>query len=1224
MALNRNSPEFLLYPVNNNRTAWRPIAMPVILSVPRRRYPDGTSIEFSDIFNCRISFAKAPTNTKVAGIEHRDIIPPENQVYAIEIQNHELVKYYIDIKGCFLKRLLDPLNPAITQDIEFEDAKDGDIVQYTCLSGVTSSFTYYSDADYFDLSQVFLDTEDLTPSVYQLVYACSYYERLITEDDLAEFVCIDPNRVGFANLVMPINHPGDIIGEFHRLTPAIYLTSSDKANDSTLGLYRLFTDILQDVKDEQDLLGKINHVYSCSPEIIPYLSSQLGWELPYFPQSLSREIEGKTQTLDKLRRAILRRTVELQSLRGSARAITRIFNLFGYRALISNLWWTSDGKLLVQPGERLPTEYASQEIRYVDDPFTTDVVESGLKPTGFYQNSAYLINRPQVIDGIDGFEAYVDGGPITITSIICNDIQAEALKSLDLNGTSLYKGHRIPQSIIDFIESEQAFSVSIFRVPNTSKENIGESELDIPTPVNIGSLPSAVAIGENPVAMIARNTSFDRDENKLSYTLNGSFNNSKRQFFVFATYSRAAYVVPNELIPSNYFSLQVLNRSNSDTINGIALEFALDFLEKVKAFHSLLYLINTRIVADEVYQVTDFSVGGAVTQRYNTDAGKLQVPPAIIPIDPTVEGDYECSKLSAISLGYKDSDLKYRKLVIDNLIKEWQSYNAPTPVRIADLTLDLQLSQRRFHRLASITLSTLSGIAPLDSLSHNSTEKVWLLNAGQADIILSHQNWSTPDNRLILPQNADFLLEPGKLVFLSYDMSAKRWLVETEIDQDVYDLLPNYASLCASNVFGQQRITTDGYDLSYEVALPTPRTVDSGDWRTESAADEESDAAVADYCTSDSFTDYNYKGRVTDVIALQKQSEAEETWTATGCELSFGSGVYYTFPARSTLVHSGTKNPSGPSGRPIFSGGTNTNQVRGYIDEATTEVLTQDYKTSTDNRLGKLYKSYSHPANESLHYHSSGAGNTLLQRDNLALQRPSLNISKVDMFLPGCRFPTMNRLAADYTSGYELRPWDLESCDNPCTSSLNPTLTTDTDGSESLTYAALPYVVLGNNLTPDIPNMNDGAPATPAKVIHRIYSNGINSGSPAIAFDQLDYATGTTTSTDLIYYRSLLTGGSINDDVNGYPSIRGRVTISYSFSTSLADQMTDLPTFPTRTGYYWTLSSGILNAADGRRLNCSTMTGDQADLQSVLDLEEHVNAAVYFLNGEIADLLKTV
>src|SRR5262245_4242361 len=86
----RHTPTFLLFPTNNNRTAWRPIGQPVILVVPHRRGFDGGPLSDSGVFNVRIYIEDVPQEARVAGPDHIGQRFPDRELYATTVDSLEL------------------------------------------------------------------------------------------------------------------------------------------------------------------------------------------------------------------------------------------------------------------------------------------------------------------------------------------------------------------------------------------------------------------------------------------------------------------------------------------------------------------------------------------------------------------------------------------------------------------------------------------------------------------------------------------------------------------------------------------------------------------------------------------------------------------------------------------------------------------------------------------------------------------------------------------------------------------------------------------------------------------------------------------------------------------------------------------------------------------------------------------------------------------------------
>ncbi len=610
--MDRHNPGFVLFPVNNDRTGWRPYGLPVILVVPHRRDLSGAGVENSGVFNVRVYIEDVPDEALVAGHDNVGVRYPDRELYAVSIDNFMLAERLVDLSGYGV----------------------GDVVEYVSNSGVRGSFEFVGGADFYDLSDVLVDMEDLPVGDYNIVYYCEFFTRVVSFGDVVEFYCIDVSSTSIGLLRSRVRHPGRVLDEFYRLTPPPYLDNAVKSADSTIGLYRPFTDILQDVADEQDLLRSINWVGRVSPEVIPYLSVLLGWDIPYFPKSL-----------DSLRRAVLFRTVEFQNLAGSRRAIRNIFRLFGFEILISNLWWSSDGRRLIRP-DGPACEGVSFNSRC-----QVDVVLSSYSNVSFDVYGVPLLFRPQEKFEFDGFRTSVDGGNLVVDAYLVDDTSV-------LDG--VVDGLKNNPSGCNCLVDDDGFVIPAFDVGGF----VGHTRVYIS-----GDDVEFDTVG---VAVLDDNVSFDRDNNVLNFVAHAP----SGRLFVFCSYMRQDLVVPVHMrnLQSNRFDVQVLNRGLDGFADPVTLDFAIDFIYRIKAFHSLLNLIYQNIDFSEVYAVTDICVGGDIRQRYDTDMGMFQVPPAIIPqIPDDLDG---CVLLKPEAIGYKMADIVYRLRMLRNLPDEFEAWKS--------------------------------------------------------------------------------------------------------------------------------------------------------------------------------------------------------------------------------------------------------------------------------------------------------------------------------------------------------------------------------------------------------------------------------------------------------------------------------------------------------------------------------------------------------------------
>lgn len=1076
----RHNPSWILFPINDNCTAWKPISFPVILIVPHRRTQNGSPISDSGIFNVRIFIEDVPREALVAGHDHIGQRFPDKELYSESVDSLELADRAIAVGDYPITR-----NGVA---IDFSEAKEGDLITYTTSTRIHDTIPYIPDADYYDLSDIKIDVELLPRDKYNLVYQTEFFYRITSDDDSHEFLCIDVNRVARSEQRLKVNHPGDVINEFYKLTPPPYLTNEIKSKDSTVELYRPFTTVLQDVMDEQDLLEKINWVFDTPPEAIPYLSSLLGWDLPYFPESL-----------DVLRRAVLRRTVEFQTLAGTRRAIINLFRLFGFEILISNLWWSSDGKRFIRPGEALPSPYENEQITQ-QTVCQVDPLLNNWATTGFGEFSIPFLFRPQELAGFDDFQAARDGGDVTIEAYTVSKDSA-AYTILQNLMASIFDDVENYGSIEGSTTDSNGFlnSVALSNAMD-GQEVLGFSQILISG--KLGEATKESLVGLQP-PLKRNNISFNRETNKLQLTLNGYQDLENTAIFAFAVYERQKIVVPDIIanLQSNRFDIQVLTQSATEFADPITLEFSIEFLYRLKAFHSLLNVIRTRIELTETYNVTSFCVGGDRIQRYDTDAGMLQVPPAIIPNIPTDITD--CTKLDPTSLGYKDSDILLRLRMLSSLPEEHEAWKVLDPRD--DATTDgLQ-------------------IAPMLAAS-NRTDCLYTQH-GQDRIVGTRV------------EKAESITHPTPTSNQSAGVETNPKL--SPVDASDNSVFPSTGPLVSSNSNSSpfrlfQREYTDIY-------VPLCELDGATDYCYKGRVDDEvlhSSAVV-----ESEYVQFKPCG-------ISMGSGSYYTYPATS--ITIVAGV--TRPASRSLTV-----------QTQFSGNAKTGGIEHYATGVQKEYLDADYNKplspKLNSHLGRLYRNYGHPPVETLHYTNRGGLTNLDQRYQLALQRPSLSIQKATMHLPGCRFPTMNAIESDFTHPTWLaRPWD-DSYSTACGPAyickpeptfLNCYLETNTDGDQTMVFDTVEFKVLGNGMTPDISSLGEHVVGTnstfvESDVIHSVYMN--DSYSPYVVLDQVcEYdsavsADGTIPVTTPLFTSAseCATGGMI-DYADGYACVYGEQT----------------------------------------------------------------------------------
>jgi hypothetical protein len=1012
-----SSPSFLLFPTNNNRTAWKPVKFPVILVATNRYDPLGIPIDNSEIFNVRIYIENVPHEARVAGHQHIGMRFPDRELYARNIQPLELSDKYIPLTAFTDSNGVPVTNP-----------QDNDIVTYTTSTGITSTLQYTKGAEYYDLSDITVEVEQLPSSIYNLVYECSFFSRVVSIENQEELLCIDTNTTALSQTRILINHPGEILEELFNRTPGILFTAQNKASDKTIEFYRPFSDTLQNILDEQNLLRSLNWIYDAPAESLPLISDLLGWNVPYFPQSL-----------DKLRKAVLRKTVELQHLKGSKQAITELFKLFGFEILITNLWISKDGSRLIRPNQSLPIAYQDQEIPINIVP-QIDAILNNYRTNGYGSLTIPLLFKPQEVVGLDNFAALQAGGNITLDAYIV-DVSSDAYTTLTSIISDIESNPNNYGETSTFLETDGYLLPISISDAMRGLEVLGHSQILISG--KFGEAADEVLVGQEP-PLSKLGCSLDRLNNNLSITFNGYIDFTDTAIFAFASYKKAEYDIPPDLInlQSNWFDIQLLTQDLEESADPTTLEFALEFLRNVKAFHSLLNVVAQRIELNDDYEVTDLKIGGNIKQRYDIDFGKLQVPPAILPLDPS----NSCTSQDPKDLGYKDSDLLYRSRKIQSLIEEFTA---------ALLYEDGAIKNQNRTKEDISTGIEFGFVNPTTT-------------AGQGDA----QSIETID-----PSANSYTANANSSEYSSF-------IREYTEDRTPYEEL-------------------------------------------------------------DGSSDYYYAGRIKDDILYQSTIKIDDFIARSPCLITYSSGVYWTYPTYSEMYRRGVSGNIDNSRKILYTSGrpSSGEQIDG---------IQQSYITSTGNitsdtisNLNIMYRKSRISIDTSLHYSNRPYPEYYDQNWYVALNKPSLNVTKTNMHLPGCRFPRYG-IKTTYTHPlYNKKPWDDDYCSDP--TFMDAILVNDTAGDEVLSYPVNSITYTGNGLDQDIFSYGDHSDYTgdTSRVIHKIYLNQF-SGHEAIEWEDDDQVS--SVITDIINVSNPIfnsyneCGSNFVDFADGYASLSGYQT----------------------------------------------------------------------------------
>lgn len=613
-------PFWTLLPYINNRTAWRPVSFPAILVVPFGANSNGQPLAQSSPLGVRISILDTIRRNRVSGPFEPNVFFPNRELFTISLNTAEIAARQLDIN-------------------DFEIT--GDTIKIINSDGLIGEIPYIPDTLYYDFSDVLISVENLDSGRYQLSYNATINGRIYDSNDF--LVCINDETTDSVLRYVDFVHPGEVIDEMKKTTPSIWFSNKPLAEETLITLYKPLSDSLQNVYDEQSLVGRINFVNEAFPETVPYLGRMLGWEIPYFPRSL-----------DPLRRSVLRTTTDFQKMRGTYKGIKELFDLFGFDILIRNLWFDTDDKTLLEP------QYGGANGIDLVDTIQFDILETDLRAPGFYTNEIQLRKRPAVSSEFDNFIQI--GSDVTIEAYAV-EVDTPAHQALldyveqfqNTNTASTQETNQgfINDDLIAFIQGQNFLATQIINL-NSDGDLVSETQ------TGLRRIISTEQIEIDPIKPVT------------SLVLDGHWPDPNVAIFAFASY-RSQIISPSFQLEdrrSNFFDVRLSTTVDANTPTSIILDYALEFLYRIKAFHSLLRRIFITTEASEVYLVGDYCYGPGLSRLSTSDVGQQQVPPAIIP-----EGELdECTQQDARILGYKESDIAYRDQVTAGLIEEWTAY----------------------------------------------------------------------------------------------------------------------------------------------------------------------------------------------------------------------------------------------------------------------------------------------------------------------------------------------------------------------------------------------------------------------------------------------------------------------------------------------------------------------------------------------------------------------
>lgn len=604
---------------------------------------------------------------------------------------------------------------------------DSDWIYYTNRMGLIGKIPLVTNGLYYDISDILVDVENLESGRYELSYKAIVNRRIY--DNNNAIICIEDDKTDAVYNNVDFVHPGEIIEELKKNTPSVWFSNIKLAQEPLFDLYKPLSDCLQNVYDEQTLLSRINFVNHSYPETIPYLGRLLGWDIPYFPKSL-----------DSLRRNIIRYTTSLQKDRGTFRAVNELFKIFGFEILVRNLWFDLDNNL-INPS------YESGQIR-IQKNNIIDILDAEVVAPGFYKNEVPLIRRPD--SRFDNTSFIRVSSDVKFTGYVVSRNSEIHLRINDALSSEL-------SGLFDDIEQYDGMIHQ--HIVNIDKNN------------NI--------ISETYDRKIFNSDSIEINfiDPYVSFSLDGSWNDENEIIYLFAEYEHQGIIVPDELINkrSNFFEIKLVKSIDLDSEVGLILDHMLEFLYRIKAFHSLLKKFIITIENDESYLVTDYCYGPNLSEIPHLDSGEQQIPPAVN------VGDLEqCTNIKP----FKEIDYAYRTRLLKNLISEYEVY--------------LQYDDREFA-------NTLIGYLQLQYPDMNRNEGIY--NEYGQDIFINNYHVSREYGYIetFNLSNRPIEIKPIEYhdnKFRYYDVNvkdlnfSKNWMIETYSDLDHPDMLYTNSVTC--------------------------------------------------------------------------------------------------------------------------------------------------------------------------------------------------------------------------------------------------------------------------------------------------------------------------------------------------------------------------------------------------------------------------------------------
>jgi len=635
--VNRFQPTLFEFPIQNNRTGWHPVWTPTLLVVPWSFDTDGRRIEGSKVNNVRFAIEN-PIQIDVAG-HPQDYSPlglkpeasPDLIIFEVNLTHDDLIQYRIDTSdGTFVN----------ADGNVVEDPEEGDYLQLTNDRGIVGEVEYLPDAEYFDLSSVEINVDNLPSDRYIASWTVNYHNRI---DANGVLFCIE-NVEKTNKLNYLVNHPGEIHEEMVRRTPSVYFEDVDKKQDSTVNLYRPFADILQDHFDESELFYGINWLDKIPPQLFPYLAYLIGLELP---------TQSTNKNIDKIRKTMLERGTDLQKLKGSELAIKELFSILGFVVEIIDLWVSSDGNRFIAPNDTDPNPIINKkdeiELTTVSqtDPMIANYSESGFGnfevPLLYHNKSDEIVINAYIVKS--GSDAHNDL-KLSINNLISDsDYFTQDTIINEQDGYLM-----LPSDIKIDSDGVEAFS----RVVVSDIEVLSQNHSGLPV-IRFDGIK------------------YNRLKDRVSINFADYKDLSNSVAYIFVTYKRDKIEVPEHLRnnQSNRFDVNIVSKSGD--IEPSLYDYLIDSLLKFKAFHSLLRKISYDAELRDFYNVTDFCTNSFLSRQNTFD--QLMAPPAC-PEDECFVTD-ECNEQNARG-GFRQSDLETRNIILEGLKEEYDRWHDVT------------------------------------------------------------------------------------------------------------------------------------------------------------------------------------------------------------------------------------------------------------------------------------------------------------------------------------------------------------------------------------------------------------------------------------------------------------------------------------------------------------------------------------------------------------------